>query len=331
MIDVHLYVSLAMKTKIVGAKIACLEMNFQKLRMPLGVNIVVTDPEALEAIRQRESAITMERIRKILNAGANVILTTKGMDDASMKLFIDAGTMAVRRCQKDDLKRIAKATGASLISTLANLEGEETFEASMLGHAEQVSQVCVGDDSCIVLGGTKFAGVASILLRGANDTLLDEMERAMHDALCVIKRTLESNTVVAGGGALEAALSVYLEGFATTLGSREQLAIAKYAESLLVIPKTLAVNAAKDATDLVAKLRALHHAAQTQGLPCHLGLDLFRGQVRDNLKAGVIEPTLIKIKSLKAATEAAISILRIDDTIKLEKPKEQRPDRDQCE
>ena len=200
----------------------------------------------------------------------------------------------------------------------------------MLGAAELVSQIRIGDDSCIVISGTKFTGTASIILRGANDMLLDEMERAMHDALCVIKRTLESNTVIAGGGALEAALSVYLEGFATTLGSREQLAIAKFAEALLVIPKTLAVNAAKDATDLVAKLRANHHSAQETNKSCHLGLDLFRGQVRDNLLAGVIEPTMIKIKSLKAATEAAISILRIDDLIKLEKPQEQQP-HDQCD
>ena len=112
---------LAMQTRITGAKIACLDMNLQKLRMPLGVNIVVTDPEALEAIRQREAGITLERIQKIIAAGANVILTTKGIDDTSMKLFIDAGAMAVRRCQKEDLKRIAKATGASLVSTLANL------------------------------------------------------------------------------------------------------------------------------------------------------------------------------------------------------------------
>ena len=130
--------------------------------------------------------------------------------------------------------------------------------------------------------------------------------------------------MVVGGGAVEAALSIYLENFATTLSSREQLAIAEFAKSLLVIPKTLAVNAAQDASDLVAKLRAVHNASQTKadhvGLKSQ-GLDLHNGVVRDNSKAGVFEPAMSKIKSLKFATEAAITILRIDDLIKLEPEK----------
>ncbi|VEN33689.1 unnamed protein product [Callosobruchus maculatus] len=147
------------------------------------------------------------------------------------------------------------------------------------------------------------------------------MERSVHDALCVVKRVLESKSVVTGGGSVEAALSIYLENFATTLSSREQLAIAEFARSLLVVPKTLAVNAALDATDLVAKLRAYQNSSQTKKDHAHLkyvGLDLLEGTVRDNKKAGVLEPTMSKIKSIKFATEAAITILRIDDMIKLD-------------
>ncbi len=113
-------------------------------------------------------------------------------------------------------------------------------------------------------GRPKVRTAASLLLRGPNDFYVDEMERSVHDSLCVIKRVCESKKVVPGGGAVEAALSIYLENFATSLSSREQLAIAEFARSLLVIPKTLAVNAAKDATELVAKLRAYHHASQTK-------------------------------------------------------------------
>lgn len=167
----------------------------------------------------------------------------------------------------------------------------------------------------------KARTAASIILRGPNDFYCDEMERSIHDALCVVKRVLESKSVVAGGGSVEAALSIYLENFATTLSSREQLAIAEFARSLLVIPKTLAVNAAQDATDLVAKLRAYQNSSQTKIDHAHLkwvGLDLLEGTVRDNKKAGVLEPTVSKIKSLKFATEAAITILRIDDMIKLD-------------
>ncbi|KAJ1033272.1 hypothetical protein NDA13_001266 [Ustilago tritici] len=313
--------SQAMKTHIKNAKIALLDINLVKQRMHLGVHITIDDPDQLEKIRARESEIVLERVRKILATGANVILTTKGIDDLCLKEFVEAGAMAVRRCRKEDLRRIAKATGGQLVSSLSNLEGEETFEASSLGTADTVSQERISDDELIIIKGTKTVSSSSIVLRGANDYLLDEMERALHDSLCVIKRTLESGSVVPGGGAVESALSIYLDNFATTLGSREQLAIAEFAQALLVIPKTLAVNAAKDSTDLVAKLRAYHNAAQNAnpGDPKKAlrfyGLDLLNGQVRDNLKAGVLEPTISKVRSFKSALEAATSLLRIDDAI----------------
>jgi T-complex protein 1 subunit alpha len=313
--------SQAMVKKIVGAKIACLDFSLQKAKMKLGVQILVEDPSKLEGIRQRESDITKERIRKILVTGANVILTTGGIDDLCLKFFIEAGAMAVRRCKKTDLKRIAKATGAQLVSTLANLEGEETFEATLLGQAEEVVLERICDDELILIKVPKARTAASIILRGANDFMLDEMERSIHDALCVVKRVLESKTVVPGGGAVEAALSIYLENFASSLSSREQLAIGEFANSLLVIPKQLTVNAALDSTELVAKLRAFHNTAQTNPDMKDLrwmGLDLQEGVVRDNKKAGVFEPAISKIKSLKFATEAAITILRIDDMFKLE-------------
>ncbi|KAH9053876.1 T-complex protein 1 [Lactarius vividus] len=324
--------SQAMKTRIPNAKIACLDIDLRKTRMQLGIQILVDDPEQLEEIRKRESEITLERIRKILATGANVVLTTKGIDDLALKEFVEAGAMAVRRCRKEDLRRIAKATGGQLVSSLANLDGEETFEPSYLGTAEEVVQERISDDELILVKGTKVVNAASIILRGANDYMLDEMERALHDTLSVIKRTLESGSVVPGGGAVESALSIYLENFATTLGSREQLAIAEFATALLIIPKTLAVNAAKDATDLVAKLRSYHNAAQNapagdaKKVLLRYGLDLLKGDVRDNVTAGVLEPTVSKVRSLKSAFEAAVSLLRIDDAIQV--VPEQQPERD---
>ena len=152
--------------------------------------------------------------------------------------------------------------------------------------------------------------------------MLDEIERSIHDALCAVKRVLESNSLVVGGGAVEVATSVYLDDFARTLGSREQLAIAEFAEALNVIPKILAINAAKDASDLLAKLRSVHNKAQKSNDEDsvklkHTGLDLVNGKIRNNYNAGVFEPAISKIKALKFATEAAITILRIDDLIKL--------------
>ncbi|KAL8590967.1 T-complex protein 1 subunit alpha [Nucella lapillus] len=312
--------SQAMPRRIADAKIACLDFSLQKAKMHLGIQVLIEDPAHLDAVRQRESNITKERIQKIMATGANVVLTTGGIDDLCLKYFVEAGALAVRRCKKVDLKRIAKATGATFLMTLANMEGEESFEASMLGSAEEVVQERICDDELILIKGPKSRSAASIILRGANDFMCDEMERSVHDALCVVRRVLESKSVVVGGGAVEAALSIYLENFATSLASREQLAIAEFAHSLLVIPKQLAVNAAQDSTDLVAKLRAYHNTSQTK--PGHsdlrwVGLDLVAGLVRDNKKAGVLEPTMSKVKALKFATEAAITILRIDDMIKL--------------
>lgn len=315
-----------MPNYIKGAKIALLDFDLQRHRMQMGVSVIVNDPKELEHIRQREIDITKEKIQKIIDAGANVILTTKGIDDLCLKYFVESGCMGVRRCKKEDLRRIAKATGGQVVLTLADLEGEETFDPATLGEADEVAEERVGDGELIFIRGCKTRRSTTIVLRGANENMLDEMDRSVHDSLMVVKRMLESNQLVAGGGAVEAALSIYLENFATTLGSREQLAIAEFADALLVIPKTLAVNAAKDASELVARLRAFHNTSQSDATKRELrfsGLDLLEGTVRDNLAAGVVEPAISKVKSLRFATEAAITILRIDDMIKLN-PKEQQ-------
>lgn len=314
--------SQAMVKSVKNAKIACLDINLQKARMAMGVQINIDDPDQLEEIRKREYGIIIERIQKILASGANVILTTKGIDDLCLKEFVENDCMAVRRCKKEDLRRIARATGATLVSSLSNLEGEETFETSNLGYAEEVVQTRISDDECILIKGTKQHTSSSIILRGPNDFSLDEMQRSLHDSLSVVKRTLESGHVVPGGGAVEAALNIYLENFATTVGSREQLAIAEFANALLVIPKTLALNAAKDASDLVAKLRTYHAAAQIakpddekRRKYKNYGLDLINGKIVNEATNGVLEPTVSKIKSLKSALEACVSILRIDTII----------------
>ncbi|KAI2493475.1 hypothetical protein MHU86_21056 [Fragilaria crotonensis] len=299
-------------------KIALLDMNLQRHRLAMGVQILVEDPEEIEKIKKREMDIVKERIDKILNAGAKVILTTKGVDDMCMKYFVEAGAICARRCDKDDLKRLAKATGGRVVTTMADMEGDESFDIENLGTCEAFREVRVGDGEMLYAYGCQGSGASTIVLRGANEYMLDEMDRALHDSLCMVKRMLESNTLVPGGGAVEVALSVYLENYATTLETREQLAIHEFAQALLVIPKTLAVNAAKDSSELVAQLRATHARSQ-KGEPelKWMGLDLIDGVIRDNLKAGVVEPAMSKIKSLRFATEAAITILRIDDRITL--------------
>jgi len=167
--------------------------------------------------------ILRERIKKILGAGANVILTTKGMDDVAVKYLVEAGAIGVRRVSKSDLRRIAKASGAQVVTTLANNEGDEVFDKAYLGEAQEVSEEAVGDNDYIFIKGLKekHSKVCTLILRGANELMTDEVERSIHDALCVVKRTMESGYVVAGGGACEMALAIYLDHYASTLSTKE--------------------------------------------------------------------------------------------------------------
>lgn len=309
-----------MPTRVVKAKIALLDIDLRKHKLPMGVQVLINDPSKLADIRAKEDDITRDRIQMLLKAGANVVLTTKGIDDTALKYFVEAGAIAIRRCSKSDLRHIAKCTGGQVLISLSNADGVEEVDPKCLGEAEIVEEQKVGDGELTFIKGCKNTKAQTILLRGANDYMLDEVDRSLHDALCVVKRVLESNAVVPGGGCVESALSIYMEHVADTMGSKEQLAVAAFAKALLVIPKTLSVNGAFDATELISKLRAYHNAAQTDSEKADLkwtGLDLETGVVRNNLKAGVLEPAMSKVKSIKFATEAAITILRIDDSIKM--------------
>ena len=150
----------------------------------------------------------------IIAAGANVILTTGGIDDVANKYLVENNIMGLRRVSKSDIRKVAKASGATLITTLSNMEGNETFEKSSLGEAKWVYEKAVGDNDFIFFEQMKSAKACTLIIRGPNEIMLEEIERSIHDSLCVLKRTLECGRVVAGGGAVEVALNIYLEDFA---------------------------------------------------------------------------------------------------------------------
>jgi len=254
--------SQAMPKYVKDSKIALLDFGLQREKMKLGVNIVVHDPTKLKDIQDKEVSLILKKIDLILTSGANVILTTGGIDSMCTTYLASKNVLGVRRCSLGDLKKIAKLTGGKVISSLTDLDGEDNFDKSSLGESKEVVQAQVAGSELIYIKGSKTKNCQSIILRGPNEYMLDEMSRTVHDALCTIKRVLESNNVVPGGGCIEAALSIYLEKYATSIETREQLAIDSFAEALLVIPKTLAVNAALDSTELVSKLRSFHNQSQ---------------------------------------------------------------------
>ena len=327
-------VSQQMPIKVDNAKIALLDFNLSKFRLGMGISVCVSDPKNLELIRKRELDILKERLEAILAKGVNVIFTTKAIDDYAAKYLVEKNVMGLRRIEKSDLKRIAKLTGAKIITTMANSEGLESFDEISIGKAESVYEQNLGDNDYVFIKNVEVANpICSLILRGSNEFMLDEVERSLHDSLCVLKRTLESGSVVAGGGAVETALSVYLERKAKSSSSSDQIAIAEFAESLMVIPKQLALNAAKDTLELISKLNVIHNnhlndpTNEKLVYLKYVGLDLVEGKVRNNLEAGVLEPTVSKTKSIKFATEAAIALLRLDDMIKIAPEKEQTPQR----
>merc|ERR1712166_1297620 len=221
-----------MPTSVSGAKVACVDFNLNKYRMAFGIQVLVHDPEALDKIRIGEMDVCKKRCQMIIDSGANVVLCSRGIDDFALKYFVEAGVIAIRRVPKNDLKRIANNTGAKVVVSLADIEGEESFEPTNLGTCERVYEKRVGDWEYMFFEGMSQTRAQTVILRGANDFFLEEVETSMHDSLCVIKRVLESNSIVAGGGSVEVALSVYLDNYARTLGSREQLAIAEFSEAL---------------------------------------------------------------------------------------------------
>jgi len=328
-------VSQQMLGRIDGVKVACLDMNLNKFRLGMGTMVQIDDPKNLEKVRQREMDILKERVQSILASGANLVITTKALDDVAAKYLVEGGAIGLRRVEKTDMRRIARLTGATVVTTFAQADGTEHFDKSNLGELESVYEESVGDNDFVFLKAMKNRNTScSIVLRGCNEYMLDEIDRSLHDSLCVIKRTIESGDIVAGGGAVEVALNIYLENFASKLSTKEQIAISEFADALLIIPKILSCNAVQDSAELVAKLRVLHNAVQNadtgndkyKGVE-FTGLDLVEGKVRDNLKAGVLEPAMSKVKSIKFATEAAMTIIRIDDMIRLAPEEEEQPQR----
>lgn len=294
-------------------KIVCLNFSLLKEKLPLTVSINVTDPKKLEEIRKEEIEMTKKKCRAIINSGANVVLTTGGIDEMCVKMFVDSGIVAVRRCLLTDLEKISAAVGTTVLKSIGDLES--AYVIDKVGICDSFYIKNIGNYELVYLEGCQDK-TSTILIRGPNSQIADEVQRSCNDALQVLKRTLESKSILPGGGAVEAALSFLLEDFSANINSKEHVAIHRYSEALLDIPRILATNAGLDSNRLLGELLKKQYEVYKSGqLYKFYGLDVVKGVVQDNLLAGIVEPTIYKLKVLKAATEAAIGILRINEII----------------
>ena len=243
-------------------------------------------------------------VDKVVEAGGNVLICQKGIDDLAQHFLSKHGILAIRRVKKSDMDALARATGAELVTNLNDLS------ESAVGFAGQVTEVKVGDEDMIYVKECKNPKSVTFLVRGGTEHVIDEIKRAVEDAIGDIASALKVGKVLAGAAAAEMELSKGLKKYANGLSGREQLAVQGFAEAVEIIPRTLAENAGLDPVDIIADLKAQHDKGKVNA-----GVDVFSGKIVDAKKAGVVEPLTIKTQALKSASEVCNMILRIDDVI----------------
>jgi len=294
------------------AKIALVNTALEVEKTEFDAEIRIRDPTQMKAFLDQETRILKDMVEKIKKAGANVLISQKGLDDLAQHFMAKEGILAVRRAKESDMEKLARATGGRVVNNLDDLGPKD------LGKAGLVEERKIGEDKMVFVEKCKDPRSVTVLIRAGLERMVDEAERAMNDALSVVADVIEDNKIVPGGGAVEAAIAKKLREYATKVGGREQLAIEAFANSMEIVPKALAENAGLESIDILVALRSAHDKPKG-----HLmGVNVFSGKIIDTYKNGVIEPVRVKEQAIKSATEAASMILRIDDVIAATKPKE---------
>ncbi len=301
-------INLEMPSKVEDAKIALIEEALEVRSPEMDAKISVSTPEQLTSFLGQEDSILREKVDLIKSSGANVVFIQKGVDELVQYYLARAGIYTVRRVPRSDMQNLAKATGGKIVSKLNEINSED------LGNAELVEERKDGEDGMTYVMGCANPKAITILIRGGTDHVVDEVERAVEDALGDVSATLKNSKVVAGGGAIEIELARELKNFAKSLAGRERLAVEEFASAMEFIPTTLAENAGLDPIDILTELRAIHDSGEK-----NIGLNLFSGKMEDNLSKGIIEPLKVKTQAIASAAEVAIMILRIDDVVAAKK------------
>ncbi|HZD13429.1 MAG TPA: TCP-1/cpn60 chaperonin family protein, partial [Candidatus Binatus sp.] len=252
---------------------------------------------------EEEERLIREMVDDVAKSGANVLFLEKGADDEALSLLANKGVLAVKNVSSGDMEKLAKATGASIVGTVKDLTKES------LGQAKLVEEVKVGEDKLVYVRGCKNPKAVTIMIRGGSEHVVDEAERSLHDALCVVRNAVEDGKILAGGGAPEAELAKQLRAYAVKVGGRKQLAIASFAEALEAIPVAIAQNAGIDPIDILVELRAKHQSLQN----IWYGVNVSTGKTADMLKMNIVEPLRVKKQVINSAVEAVNMLLRVDD------------------
>lgn len=294
----------SMPKKVTSAKILLLNAAVEFKKTEVDAEISITNPDQLQAFLDEEERMVRNIVDKIVASGANVLFCQKGIDDIAQHYLAKAGIFAARRVKKSDMEKLARATGASLVSSIDAINKDE------LGKAGLVEERKVSGEEMTFVEQCKNPKSVSIIVRGGTEHVVDELERAIHDALRVVGVVFEDHKVVAGGGAPETELSLRLREYGATVGGRAQLAIEAFASALEIIPRTLAENAGLDPIDMLVEIRAAHEKGKKT-----FGLNVYEAKATDMRAAGVVEPLRVKTQAISSAAEAAVMILRIDDVI----------------
>ena len=300
-----------MPKELTDVKIALLNTNVEVTKTEFDAEIRISDPLAVQSFLDNEENMIRDMVDKITNTGANVVICQKGIDDLAQHFLAKKGVMAARRVKKSDMEKLSRATGAKIVTSLDELSVED------LGSAGKIYESKLGDESYIYVEECPSPKAVTVIIRGASKYSTDEAERALTDALSVVRNAIEDGKMVYGGGAAEIHMYHEVKLLADETTGKERLAVEKFAESLLIIPNTLAENAGLDPLEIVSEMTA----AYTKGKK-NVGLDLSGhneggkiGKVGNMKTAGVLEPLRVKVQAIKSASEAAELILRIDDVI----------------
>ncbi|MEK0339970.1 MAG: thermosome subunit beta [Nitrosopumilus sp.] len=297
-----------MPTKITDAKIALINTALEISKTETDAKINISNPQQLKAFLDEENRMLKTMVDKVIGSGANVVLCQKGIDDMAQHYLAKTGIIAVRRIKESDLEKLARATGARIVTNLDDL-----FEKD-LGNADIVEERKIEEDKWVFVEGCKHPKSVTLLLRGGSQRVVDEVERSVHDALMVVKDVMENPLIVAGGGAPETFAATKLRSWAKSLEGREQLAAEKFADALESIPLTLSENAGMDPIDTMTYLRSKQQKGEKW-----TGIDVMKGKIANMKSSDIIEPLTVKLQIVSAASEAACMILRIDDVIATQK------------